>query len=434
MEEKQIVEALPFQKKFLDSEARYPALVSGIGTGKTFMLLLKIWAFCETYPNSLALIVRKEFTDLKDSTMKDFARYFNATIGSDKEYKFNNGSIIMFRHAAEIAVLKNINLSIFGIEQAEEFANEETFTFLRDRLRREGSAYRQGCLIANANGHNWIWRMWLNNPASEDFKIWTASTFDNAENLPQDFIQDLKHMEKESPNHYKQYVLNSFEEVGADDLLLDSQTVYNAPNIILEPGMSRTKILGIDVARFGDDETVFTCIEQKNLFQWEQIFQEAHKGKDTSWTTGYAIDISKRLGVNSIIVDDIGIGGAVTDGLRNNNRPVIPFLGNEVSRRPDLYENRKAEAFFVLKDLLDRGWLKLNTDIMLAEQLLSIRYKFKANGKKAIIGKDEMRKEGLKSPDRAEAICMAAFASQLSTASVNLGSLPRQAEMATTIS
>jgi hypothetical protein len=109
-------------------------------------------------------------------------------------------------------------------------------------------------------------------------------------------------------------------------------------------------------------------------------------------------------------------------------------LGNEVSRRPDLYENRKAEAFFVLKDLLDRGWLKLNKDIMLAEQLLSIRYKFKANGKKAIIGKDEMRKEGLKSPDRCEALCMAAFASQLSTASVNLGSLPRQAEMATTIS
>jgi hypothetical protein len=107
-------------------------------------------------------------------------------------------------------------------------------------------------------------------------------------------------------------------------------------------------------------------------------------------------------------------------------------LGNEVSRRPDLYENRKAEAFFVLKDLLDRGWLKLNKDIMLAEQLLSIRYKFKANGKKAIIGKDEMRKEGLKSPDRCEALCMSVFATTLTPSALhNTYQFPRQAEMIT---
>jgi len=37
----------------------------------------------------------------------------------------------MFRHASELAVLKNINLSIFGIEQAEEFETDEQFQLQR---------------------------------------------------------------------------------------------------------------------------------------------------------------------------------------------------------------------------------------------------------------------------------------------------------------
>ena len=125
----------PFQYDFVFSEERFPALIAGIGTGKTYMLLLKIWNFLSNHPNCLGLICRKEYTDLHDSTMKDFTRYFGVTADSNKEFKFPNGSVLMFRHAAEVEVLKNINLSIFGIEQAEEFETDEQFIFLRDRLR-----------------------------------------------------------------------------------------------------------------------------------------------------------------------------------------------------------------------------------------------------------------------------------------------------------
>ena len=77
-----------YQADFYTSTARYPCLCSGIGTGKTLMLLLKIWDYCLKYPNSLALIVRKEFTDLRDSTLKDFTRYFNVSADANKEYSF----------------------------------------------------------------------------------------------------------------------------------------------------------------------------------------------------------------------------------------------------------------------------------------------------------------------------------------------------------
>lgn len=402
-----IVEALPFQKKFLDSEVRYPALVSGIGTGKTLMLLLKIWSFCQTYPNSLALIVRKEFTDLRDSTMRDFEKYFEVKISSEKDYKFSNNSTIMFRHAAEIEVLKNINLSIFGIEQAEEFEDEQQFTFLRDRLRRDNAPFRQGCIIANACGHNWIWRMWKSNPKDE-FALWTASTFENMENLPADFIEDLKHMEIEAPKHYKQYVLNSFEELGADDLLLTGQVVYASPKIEFYEEGTQKRILAVDVARFGEDETVFTIIQSQNIRQWNQIYQYTWRDKPLTEVVGKTLDICREFSVDLVVIDDVGMGGGVTDRLSEQKQIPEAFIGNEKPNN-ELYENKRSEGFFRMAEFFNKGDIKIMNDPILMEQLLSIKYKFKSSGKKAIVGKDEMRKDNIKSPDRADALSMALY-------------------------
>ena len=59
--------------------------------------------------------------------------------------------------------------------------------------------------------------------------------------------------------------------------------------------------------------------------------------------------------------------------------------------------------------MFDRGQLKIIDDFELAEQLMSLKYKFMRNGRKAFISKDEMRKDGLRSPDRADALAMACF-------------------------
>jgi hypothetical protein len=108
------------------------------------------------------------------------------------------------------------------------------------------------------------------------------------------------------------------------------------------------------------------------------------------------------------VVDDIGLGGGVTDRLRELRLRIQPFIGSAIASNP-LYHNRRSEGFFLMKELFDRSFLKIIDDPELAEQLLGIRYKFRSTGKgqKAIIGKEELRKEGLKSPDRADALMMA---------------------------
>ncbi len=403
-------------------------MVCAVGTGKSMMLLLKIWNYCEAYPNSLALVIRKEFTDLRDSTVKDFQTYFNVTIDGNKEYKFKNGSTIMFRHGAEMAVLKNMNLSIAGIEQAEEFETDEVFTFLRDRLRRQNGPYRQLCVIANANGHNWIWRLFIQ-PAKDievldeatgqiirrrgEYLCVEANTLANESNLPKDFIADLMSMKEDAPNHYMRYVMNSHEEVDADDLLFNSKDVYDAPSIIIDNENRVIKrVMGLDVARFGNDETVFTIIEQKDLYRWEQVFKEEKKGVDTVWTSGYAMELERRFNLDLTVVDDIGVGGGVTDNLKANNGRILPFIANATAtvNNQMLYENSNTEGFCMMADLLRKGWLKLLGDHIQAEQIMTTRFKFKG-AKRQILTKEEMRikyKE-IDSPDRAKALMMAVY-------------------------
>ena len=418
----------PYQAEFLSCLKRFPAIIAAIGTGKTLLMLLKIWKYCKKYPNSLALIVRKEYTDLRDSTIKDFQTYFDVSVDNNKEYKFDNGSTIMFRHGDEMAVLKNMNLSIAGIEQAEEFGTDEVFVFIRDRLRRQNAPYRQLIVIANANGHNWLWRLFINGaektividePTGQiirergEYIAVEANMFANEDNLPKDFIDDHIAMKDDAPNHYMRYVMNCHEELEADDLLFDSTTVYDSPKIVL-PYQNRVikRVCGLDVARFGNDETVFTIIEQKDIYRWEQVFLERYKHKDTVWTSGYAMELERRFNLDLTVVDDIGVGGGVTDNLTNNGGRILPFIANSeatASKQRD-YADSNTEGFCMMADLIGRAWLKLLPDHEQAEQIMSTRFTFR-NGIRIILTKEQMRikyKE-IKSPDIAKALMMAVF-------------------------
>ena len=96
-----------FQDEYVFSQARFPAFVAAIATGKTMCAILRMMRLMEESPNNLGIIVRKEFTDLSDSTVKDFYRYTGLTLSSHKEVKLQNGSVILFRHGSEIETLKN---------------------------------------------------------------------------------------------------------------------------------------------------------------------------------------------------------------------------------------------------------------------------------------------------------------------------------------
>jgi hypothetical protein len=400
-----------YQDRFLSSKSKFPCMKAGIGTGKTMCLLVKLYDYCEEYPGTTALVVRKEFTDLKDSTMRDFENYFQVKIGSNKDYDLPNGSKIMFRHAAEIQVLKNINLGIAAIEQAEEFDDDTQFQFIRDRLRQNnGAEIRPILVIANANGHNWVWKTWINNPPSDEYEIITANTFDNERNLPPDFIADLKRMETEAPTHFKRYVMNSDEETEIDDFVFSYQELLSAKlNIYPLREQYGYRVAGFDIARYGNDKCACIILQQMGALHWEVCHIEQWEHKDLNYTTGRILSITNEHRVNKAIIDEDGIGAGPLDTL-NKGRGLEYFTGfrnpTQSYEKDSSYANPRTSNAFKVKDYLLKGHIYF-TDDDLINELSTLKFTFDNNQRRILISKEKMRKEGVKSPNLADALIMA---------------------------
>lgn len=215
----------PKQYDFIGAYEQFMAYIAAVGCGKTTALISKGMFHSEESPNNLGVIVRKNFTDLRDSTMKDFRDYTGLEINeSRKDAVLPNGSTIMFRHGDELPVLKNINLGWFAIEQAEEFPDDNVWQFLKMRLRRQ-SKFRTGFMIANTNGHNWVWKLFKENGTPDNHRLIECNTYEHrdalrklgeANALQDDYMRTLETLPKKL---FNRFVMNSWEE--AEGLVYD---------------------------------------------------------------------------------------------------------------------------------------------------------------------------------------------------------------------
>ena len=213
-----------------------------------------------------------------------------------------------------------------------------------------------------------------------------------------------------------------------DDGLLRYETIFESPNLKFYDEGTVRRILAVDVARFGEDETVFTIIQSQNIRQWNQIYQHTWRDKPTTEISGKILDLCSEFRPDLITVDDGGVGGGVVDMLKEQRNLPEAFLGQAKPSNP-LYLNKRAEGFYRMKDFFDKGDIKIMNDPVLMEELLTIRYKYNSNDVKSIVSKDEMRKNNIKSPDRADALMMALYYTDRVFKERIQPNLPREAVM-----
>lgn len=159
------------------------------------------------YPGNCGLIGRKDFTDLRDTTLKtfleicpeDFIANYNKT---EHHIKFVNGSEIYFRELKDGVGLGSLNLGWFYIDEAEEI-EEPIFERLKGRLSLMDVGKTQGWLTTNPpNENHWIYRQFELSHDTDYFTI-HASTYENKGHLPAGYIEDL---EKLPPSWRKKYL------------------------------------------------------------------------------------------------------------------------------------------------------------------------------------------------------------------------------------
>lgn len=385
------------QSRFILSKKRYPAYVAAWGTGKTTAGIGRLMRLAE-YPNNLILVGRKEFTDLKDSTIKDFEDYTGLKVNSQREAVLSNGTIIMFRHLEELHNIQNINLGAFWIEQAEELETDGIFFKLHGRLRRDVPE-RSGFITANTNGHNWIYKLWKAQKDDEDYDLFEATSFDAKAHLPADTIASWEKLKIKAPKVYARFVLNSWDEADTADIIINPEWVRDAYKRQLNITYPIRRIASLDVARYGDDKSVIYGIENN-----VQIGKEEWEKKSTMETVGRAVIFAKKHGIEAFAVDEIGVGSGVADRLLELGHQVICVNASEKAAGSGYY-NRRAEIYQCGADLFQEGQVQLDpADHDLIEQLSWAKYKtIKSNGVYQVEAKDDIKERYKRSPDNADA-------------------------------
>jgi hypothetical protein len=152
--------------------------------------------------------------------------------------------------------------------------------------------------------------------------------------------------------------------------------------------------LGLDVGGGGDS----SCMAQRRGGH-ARILWEDHN-PDTMQTCGRALATLEETGAKELKVDKIGIGRGVADRGQELAKPVVGINVGEAAANN--------ESFVNLRDRFEAGEIDIDeNDSMLAEELGAIRFFRTSSGKIQIESKDQMKKRGLKSPNRFDALVLA---------------------------
>jgi hypothetical protein len=165
------------------------------------------------------------------------------------------------------------------------------------------------------------------------------------------------------------------------------------------------KYISADIARLGKDRSVICVWQGLHLIEIHELRKQpitAVVALIKQLCDRHAIKLS------NVIVDEDGVGGGCCDMLRCRG-----FLNGGRAKQPDRYTNQKAECYFKLAELIEQNKVifKVNQfrDVIIQELDMIRRRQPEADGKLAVISKDEIARMHGKSPDYADAIMMRVY-------------------------
>ena len=172
---------------------------------------------------------------------------------------------------------------------------------------------------------------------------------------------------------------------------------------------SQRAILSNDPARFGDCENVFSILRSRGGVFWEQVHTYAVKGIAADETVGKHSSMHRDFSTDMHVIDCDGLGGPIRDLVKDTVTTKEFYAVKDYDSKDSRFADRRTEAYFKLHEWIKKGWLKISNDPVLVNQLLSIRIKYKSNGKLYVMSKDDLLKDGIASPDRADTLMMGVY-------------------------
>lgn len=177
-------------------------------------------------------------------------------------------------------------------------------------------------------------------------------------------------------------------------------------------------LIGCDPAEEGMDRTAIVFRQGRTVFRVEY-----HEKKRAMEVTGILAGYWQTFKPDGLFVDKGGIGAGIVDRLRELGIPVIAVNFGERATDSELYENKRAECWWRMKEWVEDHPNRLPNDAALIADLIAPQPAVTSKSKRLLESKKDMRKRGIRSPDGGDALAVT-FAEFVAPAAATLGGLP----------
>jgi hypothetical protein len=199
-------------------------------------------------------------------------------------------------------------------------------------------------------------------------------------------------------------VRGEFPTAGALQFI-DNDSVEQAMVREVQPLPNDPLIVGVDVARFGDDASV---IYARRGMDARSIAPIVVRKIAADRLEDMILQFCSQHHVDVIFLDGSGVGGAVVDHLANrHNLPVedIQFGSKALNATNQVkYAQRRSEMWGNMRDMLQ--YLAIPNSSELRDQLIGPEYDYNLRGELQLEKKSDMKRRGLASPDIADALAL----------------------------
>ena len=242
----------------------------------------------------------------------------------------------------------------------------------------------------------------------KDSKNWQTFSFNSIESpiVDNEFVSRIKEKHGGNSDEYKIRVLGEFpSEEGVDEK--GFVTLFTADEIKFTQDkafvLSR---MGIDPSGEGQDETAWAVRDE---FKGGAVSVERTSNPKSIAEKTLTLMSLYGSRDKDVTVDNFGIGANVAQEIA-----LTPFaykvIGVNVGdkSKDELYINLRAEAYFKIKEWFRKGGSLIENEMSrkLKEELLTVKFKRTLKGQIQIMSKQEMRKQGIASPNKADAFML----------------------------
>ena len=422
----------PWQKEILDhiknglidiNKAIQLAVASGHGIGKTALVSwIILWAL-STKPDTRGVVTANTETQLKTKTWAELGKWFHMFLA--KDFFTLTATAIFAKDSAHERTWR-----IDMVPWSER--NTEAFAGLHNKERRilvvfdEASAIpdiiwetTEGaltdanteivwCVFGNPTRNTGRFRECF--PGQRHSKEWKSKQVDSREvsltNKAQ--ISSWIGSYGEDSDFVRIRVRGVFPRTGEMEFI-SQEDVESAAGREAETHPNDALVIGVDVARFGANESVIWFRKGRDARSIPPIRM---RGYSVVQLSSKVSEVCQRYRVDGVFIDGGGVGGGVVDTVRSLHIHCfdIQFGGRAESigwawgSDGERYANKRAEMWGAMRSWLKTGGILADAD--LKAQLVGPTYTFNLKNEIVLEKKEDMMKRGLDSPDLADALAL----------------------------